>query len=106
MRIALAPVAVPFAAFTGWVILRVGYLGFWEWLLATPMGWQILADITIALFLVSSWIRRDAQAAGRRYWPYVALTVALGSIGPLAYLLLRPRAAAERPSSVARAGAS
>lgn len=96
MRVPLALVTAVFAAYTGWVILRVGYFGFWEWLLASPMGWQILADITIALFLVLSWIHRDARASGRRYWPYLALTVALGSLGPLAYLLLRPRADAGR----------
>jgi hypothetical protein len=97
MRVPLALVTASFAAFTGWVVLGIGYLGFWEWLLATPMGWQVLADITIALFLVLSWIRRDARRTGRRFWPYAALTVALGSLGPLAYLLLRPRAPAREP---------
>jgi hypothetical protein len=93
VRIFLVAVTLVFAAFTGWVVLHTGYVGFLEQLLATRPGWQILVDISIALALVLSWIRRDARATGRRFWPYVALTVALGSLGPLLYLVLRPAAA-------------
>jgi hypothetical protein len=96
MRALLLLVTVSFAAFTASLVVRIGYLEFWGWLLSTPQGWQVFLDICIALFLVLSWIRRDARRAGRRYWPYVALTLALGSLGPLAYLVLRPRTAAAR----------
>ncbi len=94
MRIALVLVTAAFAAFTGWVILHVGYVGFYAQLLATPAGWQVLVDIVIALVFVLSWMRRDARAGARRFWPYAALTLALGSLGPLLYLLLRPQASA------------
>lgn len=88
MRPFVVAVTAAFAAYTAWVVARIGYLGFYEQLLATPAGWQVLVDITIALFLVLSWMRRDARRARRRFWPYAALTLGLGSLGPLVYLVL------------------
>lgn len=93
MRLILVAVTAVFAAFTGWVVLQTGYVGFLEQLLATRPGWQVLVDVTLALVMVLSWVRRDARATGRRFWPYLVLTVALGSLGPLLYLVLRPAAA-------------
>lgn len=90
MRAFLIVLTAAFTAFTGWVVLQTGYLGFFGQLLSTKAGWQVLADITIALVLVLSWIWRDARARGRRFWPYAVLTLLLGSIGPLLYLVLRP----------------
>ena len=100
MRPLPAAVLAPFAALTGWVLWDVGFLGFYRWLLSSVAGWQLLADIVIALFLVLTWIRRDARRSGRRYWPWALLTVGLGSIGPLLYLATRP-AEARRTSGVA-----
>jgi hypothetical protein len=94
MRIILILVTAVFTAYTGLVLLEVGYLGFYRQLLATPSGWQALVDISIALLLVLSWLRRDARLSGRVFWPYLALTLALGSLGPLLYLVLRPQAGA------------
>lgn len=99
MRLVLVLVTAAFAAFTGWVFQHTGYVGFFEQLLATRAGWQVLVDITIALAMVLSWIRGDARAAGRRFWPYVALTFALGSLGPLLYLVMRPAASTSRSSA-------
>jgi hypothetical protein len=38
------------------------------------------------------WIWRDATAQGRNPWPWILATLALGSFGPLLYLLTRPQA--------------
>jgi len=92
MRALLVLVTSLFSALTGWVLWQTGYLGFFAQLLSSPAGWQVMADIVIALFLVLSWMRRDARAQSRIFWPYALLTLVLGSIGPLVYLLLRPDA--------------
>lgn len=99
MRNLLLAVTALFSLFSGWVIWQTGLVGFFTQLFSSPAGWQIFADICIALFLVLSWIHRDASQLGRRFWPWVALTVTLGSIGPLLYLLGRPREAQARAAA-------
>lgn len=94
MRIPLLIVTALFSAYTGWVVWHTGYLGFFQQLLASQAGQQVLVDIIIALFLVTSWMKRDARQRSRRFWPYALATVALGSIGPLLYLALRPEPSA------------
>jgi hypothetical protein len=96
MRTLLITVTAAFSVFTAWVLARTGLVGFYEQLLGTPAGWQVFADIAIALVLVLAWMWRDAASAGRRFWPYALLTLALGSIGPLLYLLLMPSVALAR----------
>ena len=56
---------------------------------------QVLADLAIALTLVMIWMWRDAKARGRTAWPWIVATFALGSFGPLVYLLTR-KAPAQR----------
>ena len=92
MRPLLITVTAAFSAFTFWVIAQTGLVGFYEQLLRTPAGWQVFADIVIALVLVLTWMWRDAADSARRFWPYAILTLTLGSIGPLLYLLLMPSA--------------
>ncbi len=59
---------------------------------------QVFADLVIALVLVMTWMWRDAKAAGRNPWPWIVATLAVGSFGPLVYLLVRRPRAAPRPS--------
>jgi 4-amino-4-deoxy-L-arabinose transferase-like glycosyltransferase len=47
----------------------------------------VMVDLTIALSLVSVWMWNDARDRGMSALPYVAVTLLLGSIGPLIYLL-------------------
>ncbi len=57
----------------------------------SPAGWQVLADLVIALLLVLSYLVPDARKAGRNPWPWLVLTLFLGSIAPLLYLALGDR---------------
>jgi hypothetical protein len=91
MRKLLLTVTVAFALFTAAVVAHTGLLGFYRQLLESPAAWQTLVDITIALTLVLSWMWQDARRNGRAFWPWVPVTLALGSFGPLLYLLGRPR---------------
>lgn len=78
---------IPFAAITAYAALEVGYLGIWAHALDGPGGWQLLADLVVALVLVLAWLVADARRTGRNPWPWVAATLFLGSFAPLGYLL-------------------
>jgi len=90
MRPLLITVTAAFSAFTLWVLAQTGLIGFYVQLFSSFAGVQVFVDIVLALVLVLCWMWRDAHATGRRFWPYAALTLTLGSIGPLLYLLLVP----------------
>jgi hypothetical protein len=52
---------------------------------------QVFADLVISLTLIMIWMWRDARTHGRNPWPWLIATLALGSFGPLVYLLTRKR---------------
>lgn len=83
-------VLVDFLAITGYAVMQVGYLGIWQAGFSDWGSMQILADLVIAAGLICVWMVADARARGANPWPYVALTLAGGMLGPLLYLLLRP----------------
>ena len=87
-------ILLPFALYTSYVLVEVGYLG----LLQSHMhlaGYQVFVDLVIVCLLAMVWMWRDAAATGRAIWPYLGITLVLGSIGPMLYLLLarQPQAA-------------
>ncbi|MCX2862414.1 DUF2834 domain-containing protein [Paucibacter sp. PLA-PC-4] len=92
MKVALALVFAVFGAYSLYVIAELGYLGLWQALLSNLAGRQVVLDLLIASVLLLGFLWRDAQRSRRRFWPYVLLTLAAGSFGPLLYLLLAPRA--------------
>ncbi len=79
---------VPFALLTLYALQQVGYVGIFDYHRHSPAGWQVFADLVIALVLVLSWMIPEARKAGRNPWPWVVATVFLGSIGPLLYLAM------------------
>lgn len=76
-------------ALTAMALAHHGYIGIFTQQFQTWAGMQVLADLVIALTLVMMWMWRDARATGRNVWPWFFATLALGSFGPLLYLLTR-----------------
>ena len=97
-QIGLSVVLVDFAALTGYAVYQYGYLGFFELMISNAAALTALADLVIALSLVIAWMIRDARARGVSPLPYVVLTLALGSVGPLLYLIRR--AGSEQPQGL------
>ena len=87
----LLPLAVfaPFTLFSTMVIARHGYFGFITLALREPWGMQMLLDLAIAVFMVGTWLRRDARSRGINPVPYLVALPFLGSIAALAYLVHR-----------------
>jgi hypothetical protein len=98
----LLDVLLLFLGFTIWVIESVGYVGFFEQALSSPVGIQLVVDVVLSLTLALVWMRNDSKASGVPFAPYLAVTLVLGSAGPLGYLLHR-ELRARRAASVARA---
>lgn len=96
----LLVVTLLFGAFSLYALWQIGYVGLWTGQFASVGTWQVLLDLVIVCFLAASWMVRDARQAGRVAWPYLLLTAAAGSFGPLLYLLLAPRGRA--PAGVSR----
>lgn len=80
---------IPFLAITAYAVSQVGYWGIIEPLLQDSAGWQVFADLVIALVLLLTFLIPDAKSRGINPWPWVIATCLLGSIGPLGYFVYR-----------------
>lgn len=96
-RFLLLAVLAAFGCYSGYVVWQYGYFGIWQAGLANPAALQVLLDLAIVCVLASAWMTADARQRGRAAWPFVAITLAAGSFGPLLYLLLRPTTPAAGP---------
>lgn len=88
-RVLIAVTLVLFGALTVVALYEHGYWGIIAPHFQSTGAGQVFADLVIALVMVLVWIWRDARAAGRNPWPWIVATLALGSFGPLVYLLTR-----------------
>lgn len=88
-RTLLAITLIAFGALTAAALWAHGLVGIFTPLLQSLAGAQVLADLVIALSLFLVWMWRDATRQGRNPWPWLVLTLATGSFGPLIYLLTR-----------------
>ena len=91
MRILTIVLLIPFSILTLYAVMDVGYIGIFDYHRHSSAGWQVFADLVVALILVSCWMIKDAKDTGRSPWPWLAITLTMGSIGPLLYLALRPK---------------
>ena len=92
---------VPFLALTAYALLEVGYIGIFDYHRHSPAGWQVFADLVIALILVLCWLVPHAKKNNRNPWIWVVVTLASGCIGPLLYLAT---AEVAEPASVTETG--
>jgi TRAP-type uncharacterized transport system fused permease subunit len=88
-QLAAEVILIAFSVFSLYVIYQYGYIGLFEQALANAATIQVFLDLTIALSLVMVWMWQDAQKQGISPLPYILLTLTLGSIGPLVYLVRR-----------------
>ena len=82
-------VLAAFGLYSSWVLWTHGYVAIWQAGMASAPALQVLLDLVIACGLISAWMLGDAKARGLNAWPFVAITLAAGSFGPLSYLLWR-----------------
>jgi hypothetical protein len=84
----LVLVLAVFGALSALAVADHGIVGIFAHALQNTAGMQVLADLVIALTLVMIWMIADARRTGRTVWPWLLLTLAAGSFGPLGYLLV------------------
>jgi hypothetical protein len=58
---------------------------FVEWHVKSFGGGQVFADLAILLTLAMVCMWHDAKTTGGNVWPWIALTLSVGSFGPLIY---------------------
>jgi Protein of unknown function DUF2834 len=97
MKPILALVFLAFGVYSAYAIFELGYLGVFSSSFANAGTLQVFLDLVIACLLILTWLVRDARDKGRNPWPYVVLTLAAGSFGPLLYLLLADRRTSAAP---------
>ena len=105
-QIGLSVLLADFLALNAYAAYQYGYVGVFEMMTANAATIAGFVDLVIALSLIIAWMVRDARARGVSPVPYVLLTLALGSVGPLVYLIRRlaTDAPAHPATSMARAG--
>jgi hypothetical protein len=90
MKPAALAALIGFGALNVYALVATGFGGLGSAVLGVN-AWSavLLTDLVIALAMVCTWVYRDARRRGKSPAPYIALTLATGSIGPLLYLLVR-----------------
>ena len=82
-------ILLAFGAYSLYAMWQYGYLGIWQAGLANAAALQILIDLVITCMLITGWMIADARGRGLKAWPFIGITLAAGSFGPLLYLLYR-----------------
>jgi len=82
-------VLADFSALSAYALYQHGYAGIWEAAFSNWATIQVVTDLVIACVLINLWMIRDARERGVSPWPWVVLTLAAGSFGPLLYLIRR-----------------
>ena len=87
--IALVAAILLFGVLTALALMDVGYFGILKPHFQSWGGAQVFVDLVIVCLLSCVWMVRDGRQSGINPWPFIAITIAAGSFGPLLYLALR-----------------
>jgi len=87
--ILLLVVIVGFGVLSALAVLDVGYFGIIEPHFRSWGGAQVFFDLVILAILACIWMGNDARERGLPAWPFILVTLVLGSFGPLLYLVAR-----------------
>ena len=101
----LAIVLAGFSILTGYALLEYGYVGFFREVISNLASVTLLVDLIISLTIILVYLGNDARERGVSAVPYLLLTLAFGSVGPLLYLIRRMDGNHDRELA-RRAGAS
>lgn len=102
MKSILAPVILlAFTAYSLVVVAQHGYTGFLSLAGREPWALQMLLDLVIACSFAIGWMIRDARRHHVVAWPFAIMTVFLGSVGLLGYVVWRDLVSPGRRSSEA-----
>jgi hypothetical protein len=88
-QIILGLVLLDFTGLTAYAVYSYGLAGFFDAVTANIATTCAFVDLVIALSLIVVWMWQDARDRGWSPMPYVLLTLGLGSVGPLVYLIRR-----------------
>ena len=100
-QLALSAALIVLLAMDAYSVYLYGYIGFFRMVVANFAGVTAFVDLVIALVLILAWMGDDARERKVSAIPYLILTVALGSAGPLLYLIRRFADRTEREASAA-----
>jgi hypothetical protein len=88
-QIALGIVLAGFSILTAYALIGYGYVGFFREVISNLASLTLLVDLVISLTIILVYLGNDASERGVSAVPYLLLTLAFGSVGPLLYLLRR-----------------
>jgi fatty acid desaturase len=99
-QLALSTVLIAFVADEAYAVYQYGYLGFFRMMFANFATFTAMVDLIIALALILVWMGDDAEQRKVSALPYLLVTLALGSVGPLLYLIGRSGDRTDRSASI------
>ena len=86
--VTLPTVFIAFSILTGVAAFQHGYIGIFEAGFRDAASMQVFFDLVISVSLFRIWMLVDARKRGVTVWPYLIAIPAVGSIAPLAYLIM------------------
>jgi hypothetical protein len=86
-QIGLGSVLLGFSILTTYAVYIYGYVGFFREVTSNAASLTLLVDLVISLTIILVYMGNDAREHSISVLPYLLLTLAFGSVGPLLYLI-------------------